>query len=446
MENNIELDKMPIATIPEAQEEPSQNITFNRKLPSSKYLALFVLLAVVGAGLIIGMLYLNNSRDNRSEASSDKTETAINAGGGPEISINPNEKQLIAGETISFEVKVDTHNDTISVVKLQLSYDPSVIEITGYANGSILPIVLSPANFSQGKIDTTIAVNPESPFKGSGVIGTLSAKVLSSKASSLSFTDQTAVASLTKLTNSLAKIQGSTLTEKVAEVQQPPVKEFSYGATNDIPITGNWFGGKIDMPAIVRGDDWHLKKSQSEGVADLTINVITNSTEKKYYLACDWTGNGTKTPAIVSNGIWSIKTTNSSGQPDLVFTYGTPTDIPVCGNWTGRADGVQTVGIFRDGTWYLRNSNSDGFADIQYSFGNPGDIPITGHWTGTKQDFPGVYRDNTFHLRNSHTQGIADAKIEFGIPGDTPIVGDWTGTGTSMVGVVRGNKWFLKNK
>lgn len=425
MENNIPLDTQTIQPIPVIQEGVHPHFPTAKK---NNIIGLLFSLLILTVGLAGGMFALNSSKDVRSKASND----------GPVISLTPIKRVLNAGESLSLGVLINTQSDTISVVKLQLSYDPNIIQITGFTNGTILPVVLSPAVFVNGKVDVTIAVSPTAPFKGSGIVGTLNIKVLSSTDSAISFTDQTAIASLTKKTNSLAGAQGVAF--------PPAVTDFSYGIPGDVPITGNWKGGRVDMPGIVRGNDWHLKNAQSDGTADLSLTIPTTSAAKKYYLSCDWTGKGVKTPAVVSGGVWYIRTTNTSGAPDLTFSYGLPTDIPVCGNWTGRADGMQTVGIVRDGMWHLRNSNSDGFAEISYSFGNPGDTPLTGHWTGTKQDLPGIHRGNVFYLRNSHTAGIADAVIPFGNPGDIPIIGDWTGSGISLPGIVRGNQWFLKNK
>lgn len=223
--------------------------------------------------------------------------------------------------------------------------------------------------------------------------------------------------------------------------------QFTFGLPGDTPVVGNWYGGVIDTPAGVRGDNWREKKTLGNGGADQTITINTSNlpkTGQRYYLSCDWLGTGKKTPGVVVGGTWYVRKTNTSGVPDLVFTFGNPSDIPVCGNWSGKESGIQTAGVYRNGNWMLRNSNNTGNADITYVYGLPSDIPVVGHWTGTKQDFPGIYRNGAFLLRNSHSTGNADQTISFGSTGDIPIIGDWSGRGKSSVGVVRGNLWMLK--
>ena len=77
--------------------------------------------------------------------------------------------------------------------------------------------------------------------------------------------------------------------------------------------------------------------------------------------------------------------------------------------------------------WFLRNTPSSGSADIHFTFGSPLDLPIVGDWDGDGIVTPGVVRGNTFYLRNSNTSGVADVVFTYGDPGDKVIVGDWDG-------------------
>jgi hypothetical protein len=141
---------------------------------------------------------------------------------------------------------------------------------------------------------------------------------------------------------------------------------------------------------------------------------------------------------------WFLRNTATSGNADIEFTYGSPGDLPIVGDWDG--DGIATPGIVRGNTFYLRNSNTSGVADIQFSYGDPGDTVIVGDWDGDGKDGIGVVRGNTFYLRNSLTSGNADAVFSYGDLGDKVIVGKWqAGQTADSVGVVRGNTFYLRN-
>jgi alpha-L-arabinofuranosidase len=230
---------------------------------------------------------------------------------------------------------------------------------------------------------------------------------------------------------------------------------YAYGLNTDIPVVGNWAGGKKEFPAVVRGALWLEKNNYLSSYADKTVNTNFIPTGKTNYLACDWTGSGQKTPTIVSGGIWRVRSLNSDGDYTLTFAFGNPDDIPVCGNWKGRSDNRQSPGVFRNGTWYLSENLINPsvstpqtiLAPISYNFGQAGDIPLIGKWTSSKLDLPALYRPSTFtfYQKNSHDSGFANTSYIFGNLGDKPIAGDWAGTGKTSVGVVRNGKWYFKD-
>ncbi|HWF08773.1 MAG TPA: SBBP repeat-containing protein [Bryobacteraceae bacterium] len=128
--------------------------------------------------------------------------------------------------------------------------------------------------------------------------------------------------------------------------------------------------------------------------------------------------------------------------------YGTATDIPVAGDWTG--SGVKRIGIFRNGTWIL-DTNGNGVldaADKTVAFGQAGDVPIVGDWRGTGRIALGLFRNGTFildlsgHLSGTPT-GLQDATFAFGQGGDVPVAGDWNGSGPAKVGIFRNGLWLL---
>ena len=124
------------------------------------------------------------------------------------------------------------------------------------------------------------------------------------------------------------------------------------------------------------------------------------------------------------------------------FSFGSPTDIPLVGDWTGK--GYDSVGVYRPSTatFYLKNTNTAGNADITYVFGMPYATPIVFHGDNGV-DHIGVVKDGTFYMRWAHSTGVADNTFAFGSPGDVPIMGDWTGLGTQTAGIFRSGVFYL---
>jgi hypothetical protein len=185
---------------------------------------------------------------------------------------------------------------------------------------------------------------------------------------------------------------------------------------------------------------WFLRNSPSSGTADITF---TFGSPGDLPIVGDWDGDGVATPGVVRNGVFYLRNSNTSGVADVVFSYGDPGDKVIVGDWDG--DGKDSVGVVRGNTFYLRNSNTSGVADVVFSFGNQGDRVIVGKWkAGQKVDSVGVVRGTTLYLRDP-ASGVADTVFTYGDPGDNIIVGDWNGDGTDTPCVVRNGVFFARN-
>ena len=189
-------------------------------------------------------------------------------------------------------------------------------------------------------------------------------------------------------------------------------RQYNFGITGDIPITGDW---------------------NNNGISE--IGVFRPSTHL-FYL--DYNG----------NGAWNGAATDSS------YNFGITGDIPISGDWNH--DGISEIGVFRPSThlFYL-DYNGNGVwtgaaVDRSYNFGITGDIPITGDWNNNGMSEIGVFRPSThlFYLDyngNGVWNGAAvDRTYNFGITGDIPITGDWNGDRKTEIGVVLGSRnWYL---
>ena len=183
---------------------------------------------------------------------------------------------------------------------------------------------------------------------------------------------------------------------------------FSFGATTDLPLTGDWNG---------------------DGITD-----IGTWRAGKFYLDAN------------GNRAWN----NTSGG-DFLISFGATTDLPITGDWNG--DGLTDIGAFRNGKFYLDangNRKWDGTTggDQLISFGTAGDLPVIGDWNGDEISDIGIIRNGKFYLDangNRAWNNIAggDAYFNFGTTGDKPVVGDWNSDGKSDVGIVRGATFYL---
>lgn len=202
------LSKQTIQPTPPQQEMtsvPSYSHHSSSRRPSLMYV--FIVLMLMG-GLAVGLVALNSSQDVRSRASND----------GPTLMLSPAVTTQEIGKTFTVGLIMNTRADSVSAAELHLSYDPTAIQIERFAHGTTLPVVLVPETHANGTIAVTLAAKPPTPFKGAGIVGIWTVKILAAKQSSIQFTAQTSVAALGKMTNALTAQTGCTITGSAGNV------------------------------------------------------------------------------------------------------------------------------------------------------------------------------------------------------------------------------------
>jgi len=196
MNDDASMSDPPIP--PEETPAPKAHIPLKQK--QLLYTIPVLLLLVVGMGVAI--MSLQKNQDIRGRAAST----------GPTLALAPATETGAVGDTFSLGATLNTNSDSVSAAELQLSYDPTAVQILSFSAGTGLPTILAPETHADGTIAVTLGSPMATPFTGAGIIGTWQVKILADKASSISFTSATQVASVGKTTNSLVSATGTTIT------------------------------------------------------------------------------------------------------------------------------------------------------------------------------------------------------------------------------------------
>lgn len=219
-EVNTEERVSPIPSNPVTPIEMSSQFP-NQSRSSGKNIGYLALSLILMGGLVGGLLTFNSSADLRSKATNN----------GPTLALSPSTQSKAVGSTMPVGITINTHDDTVSAAVLKLSYDPTAIQIVSFTAGTPLPVVLVPEVHTNGIVSVTLGVQPATPFKGAGIVGTIQVKVLAAKDSNLRFTNATQVAAVGKTTNALVSAIGSTIMGIAARTPTPTPTRIP-GSTN----------------------------------------------------------------------------------------------------------------------------------------------------------------------------------------------------------------------
>jgi hypothetical protein len=208
---------------------------------------------------------------------------------------------------------------------------------------------------------------------------------------------------------------------------------FTYGTSKraGIPVMGDWDGDGLKTPGIVYDNQWFLRNSNTSGFADI---AFTYGVKGDFPIVGDWDGDGSDTPGVVREHIefsppdaifvdrdtWHLRNSNSTGVADIDVTFAFP-GFPLVGDWDG--DGDDGIGMVIEGTnrWEL-DHDLNGTEDAEFFYGIADDFPVSGDWDGDGDDTPGARQWNIWALRNSNTSGVADLSFAYGSGTHWPLV------------------------
>ncbi len=200
--------------------------------------------------------------------------------------------------------------------------------------------------------------------------------------------------------------------------------QVTWGASTDIPVTGDWDGDRRDEIGLWRPSTgrWYLDYDNN-GLSNYQVTWGA-STDKP--VAGDWDNDG-----YDEIGLWRPSTArwyldyDNNGLSDYRVYWGASTDKPVTGDWDN--DGYDEIGLWRPSTskWYLDYDNN-GLSNYQITWGASTDRPVTGDWDEDGRDEIGLFRPSTARWYLDYdNNGLSNYQVTWGAGTDKPITGSW---------------------
>ena len=182
----------------------------------------------------------------------------------------------------------------------------------------------------------------------------------------------------------------------------------NWGATTDLPVTGDWNGdGRTDVGV-------YRPSAHTFYLQNGTTTAINWGATTDLPVTGDWNGDGRTDVGVYRPSAHTFYLQNGT---TTAINWGATTDLPVTGDWNG--DGKTDVGVYRPSNhmFYLKNGTTTAI-----NWGASTDLPVTGDWNGDGRTDVGIYRPaaHTFYLKNGTTTAI-----NWGISTDLPVTGKW---------------------
>jgi hypothetical protein len=172
---------------------------------------------------------------------------------------------------------------------------------------------------------------------------------------------------------------------------------FTYGASNDVVVIGDWTGDGKTKVGVARdlpdGTAQFSLNTKGDGVFGAGDRTFIFGRAKDKFGAGDWNGTGKDTVCVERAGPGGVAvfTFDTKGDGafdpalDRVYSFGYDTDTILVGDWNG--DGRTKIGVARPGPngtmTFSLDTNGDGVFDAGdqvFTFGSPADAFLVGKW------------------------------------------------------------------
>ena len=164
---------------------------------NKKTIIIIIAIIVLAIASIVGGVYLIKQRQDIREKATPATS----------ITFQPEIIEVEVGETVNFDILINTGENSLAAVRLDIDYDQSILQPISLTFSSLLPTILRSINISQpGKVTGSAGVAIGTLIAGTGQkVASLSFEVLSSAPSGtiVSFASDTLASSATTVDQSI---------------------------------------------------------------------------------------------------------------------------------------------------------------------------------------------------------------------------------------------------
>ena len=160
-------------------------------------------------------------------------------------------------------------------------------------------------------------------------------------------------------------------------------------------------------------------------------------------VAGDWDGDGRDSVGLYQRSDATFHLRDDEGVPLTPLEFGEPgrTDVwPVSGDFDG--DGRDTVGLYRQAEAHFVVLVDVGVESAPVALGTPGRLdalPVVGDWDGDGRDSLGVYHQSDAVLLrlDDGAEPLEPTTVGIPSPETFPLAGDWDGDGRDTIGLLR---------
>lgn len=162
------------------------DINHQRDFPFRKYLIPFILLIVLISGLILTNIFVQHPQKIETKATTNLVD----------LNLVASSSQIMADQEFIVTILMNTHDYTVSAAELHLEFSEN-LEAISFVPTDILPVILLPAELTNGTASLVIGSEPTTPKKGDGLrLADLTFRAKNSGPATIEFDQTTQIAAI----------------------------------------------------------------------------------------------------------------------------------------------------------------------------------------------------------------------------------------------------------